>query len=162
MDFDPVDRGVDLCGVPWKDLGAPKETTYSAFHTQLEQGLIKSMILKDDGTLIATLKDNVPNEPTSTNGGRQLVTHVPGTAMDGYLWNLLSKEAEKYDADFDSKTTNNVFFSIVITIPAVSADFSGDLVLLPAADSVGRAAGSGCWAISGAAGIGCCRRSIRM
>ncbi len=98
-----------------RDQSSPKEAMYSEFHTQLEQHRIQSIILKDDGTLIATLKPNPVNESTSPPGTQQLITHVPGTAMDGYLWNLLSKEAEKYDAQFDSKTTNNVFFSIVIS-----------------------------------------------
>jgi cell division protease FtsH len=97
--------------------GAPQEVMYSAFHAQLDQGHLKSVILKDDGTIVATLREDVPNETVTNpaNGGKQILTHVPGTAMDGYFWNLLAKEARDHGADFDSKTTNNVFLSIVLT-----------------------------------------------
>ncbi len=92
----------------------PKEVTYSAFHSQMEQSRVKTIVLRDDGSLLATLKDNLSNEPPGP--GATLVTRIPGTAMDGYMWNLLSKEAEKYGTDFDSKTANNIWINIVLTI----------------------------------------------
>ena len=101
-----------------KDGSAPSEVSYSQFHAYLDQQKIKTMILKDDGTLVATLKDNIPNETVvnPANGPKQLITHVPGTAMDGYLWNLLAKQAKDNGADFDSKTTGNVVVGILLTL----------------------------------------------
>jgi cell division protease FtsH len=95
---------------------ASKEVAYSVFETHLEQGHIKSVVVKDGDTIVATLKENVPNEKTSDNNPTQLITHVPITAMDGYYWNLLSKEAKDNGADFDSKATNNLFWGLIINL----------------------------------------------
>ncbi|HUO07740.1 MAG TPA: ATP-dependent zinc metalloprotease FtsH [Phycisphaerae bacterium] len=89
-----------------------KEVPYSTFQTYLQQTHISSVVVRDGETIEATLKDDVGGE----KAGTKLIAHVPATAMDGYFWNLLSKESENYGASFDSKASNNFFWALIINL----------------------------------------------
>ncbi len=89
-----------------------RDVPYSTFKMHLEQSHISSVVVKDGETIEATMK-NVPNEPLADT---KLICHVPPTAMDGYFWNLLSKESEQYGAAFDSKASNNILWGLILNL----------------------------------------------
>ncbi|MGN6370923.1 MAG: ATP-dependent zinc metalloprotease FtsH [Phycisphaerae bacterium] len=94
--------------------GQTKDVPYSTFKTHLDQGHIVSVVVKDGETIEAKMKKEVPSEPILSD--TTLICHVPPTAMDGYFWNLLSKESEQNGATFDSKASNGIFWGLVLNL----------------------------------------------
>jgi len=98
--------------------GAMQEVGTSAFMQRLENGQLKSVVVRDDGntfTLIGTYRENASDVQLNANGqAPKITTRLFATALDGFGWNKLQEICKRTETELDNKPSNNVFLGILV------------------------------------------------
>ncbi len=104
--------------VIFHERGKPlEEIPYSKYRTELNNRHIEGVEFKDDGVLAITFKDGVAGVSSPAKDKKVVMTtRIPMSALDGAGWDLMTREAEFYNAKTEYKNTSNFFLPFLFNV----------------------------------------------